>query len=101
MPTLYEYFGLLIFFYSDEHLPIHVHGRYQGRESRAEILLKNGEIWRIVFSNVTGKPPLKGKKLAEFKVLVELKATDIVRRWTEYFVLHRRLKREVITRRLR
>lgn len=53
-----------------------------------------------MFSDVTGKPPLKGKKLAEFKVLVELKATDIVRRWTEYFVLHRRLKREVITRRL-
>ena len=44
MPTLYEYFGLLIFFYSDEHLPIHVHGKYQRRESKAEILVRNREV---------------------------------------------------------
>ena len=101
MPTLYEYFGLLIFFYSDEHLPIHVHGKYPERESKAEILVRNGEVWRITFSNIKGKPPLKGKKLAAFKLLVELKANDIVRRWTDYFVFHRHVQREVITRRLK
>lgn len=26
MPKLYEYFGLIVLFYSDEHEPIHVHG---------------------------------------------------------------------------
>ena len=30
MPKLYEYFGLVIFFYSNEHEPIHVHGAWQG-----------------------------------------------------------------------
>ena len=101
MPTLYEYFGLVIFFYSDEHLPIHVHGKYQDRESKAEILVRNGEVWRITFSNIKGKAPLKDKKLADFKLLVELKANDIVRRWTDYFVFRRNVPREVITRRLK
>ncbi|MGI4734767.1 MAG: DUF4160 domain-containing protein [Janthinobacterium lividum] len=39
MPKLYEYLGLIIFFYSNEHEPIHVHGQYDGRESKAEFLL--------------------------------------------------------------
>ena len=35
MPKLYEYLGLDVFFYSNEHQPVHVHGRCQGREGRA------------------------------------------------------------------
>ena len=26
MPKLYEYFGLIILFYANEHEPVHVHG---------------------------------------------------------------------------
>ena len=44
MPKLYEYFGLIIMFYSNEHEPVHVHGKCQGRESRAEIVLINGVV---------------------------------------------------------
>jgi hypothetical protein len=28
MPKLYDYFGLVFLFYSQEHEPIHVHGKY-------------------------------------------------------------------------
>ncbi len=28
---LYEYFGVLVMFYSNEHEPVHVHGKFQGR----------------------------------------------------------------------
>ena len=28
MPKIFEYLGILIFFYSNEHEPIHVHGKY-------------------------------------------------------------------------
>jgi hypothetical protein len=34
MPKLYEYLGIIIFFYSNEHEPIHVHGRYGDCESK-------------------------------------------------------------------
>jgi hypothetical protein len=36
---LCEYFGLVVFFYSSEHEPVHVYDRYQDRESRAEIVV--------------------------------------------------------------
>jgi len=44
MPKLYEYFGLIIMFYANEHEPVHVHGKFQGRESRAEIIVLNGVV---------------------------------------------------------
>jgi hypothetical protein len=40
MPKIFEYLGILIFFYSNEHEPIHVHGKYESLESKAEFLLK-------------------------------------------------------------
>ena len=44
MPKLYEYLGILVLFYSNEHEPIHVHGQCQGRESKAELIVENGKV---------------------------------------------------------
>lgn len=33
MPKIYEYLGIMIMFYSNEHEPIHVHGKYQRQNS--------------------------------------------------------------------
>jgi len=41
MPKLYEYFGLIFLFYSNEHEPIHVHGKFQDTESKAEIVFES------------------------------------------------------------
>ena len=101
MPKLYEYFGLVVFFYTNEHQPIHVHGEFQGGHAKAEIFLKEGKIVRIVFSDITGKRPLPGNKMKDFRTLVKAKAGDIVRRWVEYFVLKKHNKPEVITRKLK
>jgi hypothetical protein len=101
MPKLYEYFGLVVFFYSNEHEPIHVHGEYQGGYARAEISLKHGKVCRIIFSNVSGRRPLAGNKMKDFRKLVRAKSEDIVRRWIEYFVLKKHSKPEIMARRLR
>lgn len=58
MPKLYEYFGLLILFYSREHEPIHVYCKYQGKESKAEIIFENGKFVEVRISDVMGKEPL-------------------------------------------
>ena len=70
MPKLYEYFGIIVYFYTNEHEPIHVHGRHAGRESKAEIIRENGRIVDIVFRDVPGKRPLEGVKLRDFEKLV-------------------------------
>ena len=59
MPKLYEYLGIVVFFWSNEHEPIHVHGEYQGREIRAEIIVQDGKIVEILVKNVKGRRPFE------------------------------------------
>ena|SRR5438105_4854203 len=101
MPKLYEYFGLVVYFYAKEHEPVHVHGEFQGRESRAEIVLREGKIVQIVFRTIPGRRSLKGAKLRDFRGLVKLKAEDIVRRWIDFHVMHKHNEPEIITRKLK
>ena len=35
MPKIFEYLGIIIMFSSNEHEPIHVHGKFQSLESKA------------------------------------------------------------------
>jgi hypothetical protein len=101
MPKLYEYLGITIYFYTNEHEPIHVHGLHSGRESRAEIIVENGRVVRVEISDVAGKRPLESGKLKDFKTFVEAKADDIVERWVDFFVHNIRTKPETITRRIK
>jgi hypothetical protein len=101
MPKLYEYFGLRVYFYANEHEPVHVHGFFQGRESKAELIIQNGRIIAIRILPVAGMKPLSGKALADFKLLVSYKGEDIVAKWIEFFVQHRQIETEVITRKLK
>lgn len=93
--------GIVVLFYSNEHEPIHVHGKYQGRESRAEFIIHDGRIVDIIYSPVRGRQPLEGAQLLDFQTLVSHYADEIVQKWIDYFVLHRQVKPEVIARRIR
>ena len=71
MPKIFEYLGIVIFFYSNEHDPVHVHGRHQGRENRAKILIENGKIIGVEIESVKGRQPLPPAQLSDFRVCVE------------------------------
>jgi hypothetical protein len=67
MPKLYEYLGIIIMFFSNEHEPIHVHGRYQGAESKAEIIFLDGKFVEVKLVKVKGKKELPKKQKAQLK----------------------------------
>ena len=100
MPKLYEYFGLVILFYSQEHEPIHVHCKYQGKESKAEIVFEDGKFIEIRISNVKGKEPLDSQNMKKFKRLVEVYRDDIVRKWVDFFVYNKIIESEKITKKI-
>ena len=100
MPKLYEYLGLIILFYSNEHEPIHVHGKYQGTESKAEIIIENGVITEILYSPVKGRRPLSDRQMKNFQAVVDHYAEEIVEKWIDYFVRHKPIPAKKITRRL-
>ena len=101
MPKLYEYMGIVVLFYSNEHEPVHVHGKYQRREMRAEMVIENGRVVNIILKPVRGRRPLDGPQLKDFEALVGHYSDQIVQKWVDYFVLHKPIKPEVITRRIK
>jgi hypothetical protein len=83
MPKLYEYFGISVYFYAGEHLPVHVHGRHGSSETVAD------------------RRPLSGTARRHFVELVEAKAKEILQKWTDVFVLNKPVKIELLTRRIK
>ena len=47
MPKIFEYLGILIFFYSNEHEPIHVHAKKAECESKAEFYIMMGQFQKL------------------------------------------------------
>lgn len=101
MPKLYEYFGIIIHFFSREHEPIHVHGQYQDREMKAEIHIDKGKIVEIVVKPVPKKRPLQEPQLSDFENVVRHHAQDIVRKWADYFLFGKKIVCKLIKRRIK
>jgi len=100
MPKLYGYFGFLILFYSNEHEPIHVHCKYQGKESKANIIYTDWKFVEVIISEVQGKEPLEIQNQKKFKKVVEAFREDIARKWIEFFVCNVPINCETITKKL-
>jgi hypothetical protein len=101
MPKIFEYLGILIFFYSNEHEPIHVHGKYDNTESKAEFYIVDGKIVEIKIKPIKGLKPLTGSKLRDFKDFLGEYADKIVQKWIDYFVYHKDIEFEKINTRIK
>lgn len=75
MPTILFLFGLRFFFYSEEHLPIHVH--VESGDGRAKIDVET--------AGVIENKGLKPKDLKRAVEAVRLYKEDIINSWNEYF----------------
>jgi hypothetical protein len=49
----------------------------------------DGMVREIKISGVRGRKPLQGRQLADFELRVRHFADEIVRKWIDYFVLHK------------
>jgi hypothetical protein len=97
MLKFYEYLGIVVLFYSNEHEPIHVHGQCQDREGKAELIVENGKVVQIIYSAVKGRQPLSKAELKNFQTVIERYAEEIVQKWIDYFVLHKPIAAQKIT----
>ncbi len=91
----------MILFYSNEHEPIHVHGKYQGRESKAEFIIENGKVVDILIKPVRGRRALSTNILKKFEDFVNIYSDIIVQKWIDYFVLHKDVICENIERKVK
>ncbi|MDD3772214.1 MAG: DUF4160 domain-containing protein [Weeksellaceae bacterium] len=96
MPTIFEYLGIIVKFWSDEHYPIHVHAFYADAEIKVEIILKDKEIIQIKYLDI-GKNKFTPAKRSQLEKLVESKKEEIVKLWIKFFVYQQRIRKKVIT----
>jgi hypothetical protein len=101
VPKIFEYLGILIFFYSNEHEPIHVHAKKGENESRAELIIEDGVIKEIIIKNTKGAVPLQTNDLKNFKKFLDAYADKVVKKWIDYFIFHKEVKFERIQKKLK
>ena len=72
MPEISRFFGIIIYFYADDHLPSHFHARYA--EYEAQISIETGNI-------MVGDLPNKELRLVQ--AWVELHRDELLDNWNE------------------
>lgn len=77
-----------------------MHGKFQGMESKAEIIFFDGAFKEIIISDVKGKKPLDSKNLKNLKIFVETFREEIVKKWIDYFVYNKAIQSEIITKKI-
>jgi len=75
MPELFRLFGIKFFFFSNEHLPIHVH--IQNSDGDAKF-----EIYPVKLISNNG---IKNKDIKLAESIIEENEELIAKRWNEYF----------------
>jgi hypothetical protein len=93
MPEIYEYFGLIFYFYSNEHDPIHVHVKKGDKETIFELIIFNDVLTEIKIRRRRGKEMLSANDESKTKDFILFYADDIVKKWIQYFVLKSAVKR--------
>lgn len=99
MPKIYEYFGFIFFFYSNEHEPIHVHVIKGECDAVFEIILNNGKLEDVVFREGR-RVPMSEKDLKTARNFVITYYKNIVDKWIKFFVLKKSVRSTKITKKI-
>lgn len=92
MPKIFEYFGFIFFFYSNEHEPIHVHVIKGEFAMIFELILMNGELAGIKQRSATGYASLSEKDARTAEGFIRVYYKRIIKKWMDFFVLKKRVR---------
>ena len=91
MPKLFEYRGLILRFFSDEHEPIHIHAFYKECQTKVEFSIENGIISSINYNKIQGYEMIPEEKRKDLEILIDVYKYDIFQLWIKFFVLHEKV----------
>lgn len=100
MPKLIKYFGFIFYFYSNEHLPVHVHVSHAECETIFELFFEDGKLTDVQLRKANGIEMLSQKDQKEAMKVIEAYADEIAQKWLDFFILKRKPKIRKITKRL-
>lgn len=100
MPKIFEYFGFVFYFYSNEHDPIHVHVTLGDCETIFELILNNGELTEIKRRYKKGIDPLIDRDARIAEDFIRKYEENIVEKWINFFVWKKRIRCTNIKRKI-
>jgi len=100
MPKIFEYFGFIFFFYSNEHEPIHVHVMHKGCQSIFELIMLDGKLEEIRVREKAGEEPLSSKDQKTAEEFIRKYSKNIIAKWVKFFVMRQAIKSTIIKTKL-
>lgn len=99
MPVIYEYLGIIISFWSNEHQPVHVHAMYGGAIVKVSFYVENGMITTIKYKEEQGS--FNAAKLRQLKEFISVYKYAILYAWQQKFIENVAVKKVVITKKIK
>lgn len=87
MPKIFEYYGLVFYFWVNEHLPIHVHVRKGGLQNTFELIIKEGILIEVKLRKDIVHKQLSIADQRKAKAFIQIYYAEIVSKWFKVFVL--------------
>ena len=100
MPKIFEYFGFIFYFYSNEHEPIHVHVLHGSRESIFDLIMMDGELVEIQVRDKKGVASLPEKDKRTAEAFIRKYHKNIIEKWVKFFVLKQSIRSTNIKKKL-
>ena len=100
MPMIFEYFGFIFYFYSNEHEPIHVHVLHGDKESVFELIMMDGILAEIRVREKKGAEPLPEKDKRTAEEFIKKYHKNIIQKWVKFFVLKQSVRSTKISKKL-
>ena len=92
MPKIFEYFGFIFYFYSNEHEPIHVHVMHGARESIFDLIMMDGELAELHVRDKKGADPLPEKDKRTAEAFIRKYHKNIIDKWVKFFVMKQSIR---------
>ncbi len=92
MPKIFEYFGFIFYFYSNEHEPIHVHVIHGDKENIFDLIMMDGELVKINMRTKKGVEALSDKDNRTAMAFIKKYHKNIIEKWIKFFVLKQRVR---------
>ena len=100
MPKIFEYFGFIFYFYSNEHEPIHVHVQHGGKESIFELIMMDGKLTDLRIREKHGVEPLSNKDQRTASEFIEKYHKNIIDKWVKFFIMKKAVRCTNITKKI-
>ena len=100
MPKIFEYFGFIFYFFSNEHEPIHVHVLHGDKESIFDLIMMDGNLADIHVREKKSADPLPEKDKRTAEEFIRKYHKNIIQKWVKFFVLKQSVRSTRINKKL-